>query len=240
VLASVGLRTSRPLVTTLVVALPPVFDTGTGTAVGAGVPRLRRSTVICQSRRRLLDELGRQAQAAIGLGAVTFTRRRFPYRDLVSGRPLVELTATALPLFAAAAQPHGSAFFRTTLAATDIAALIRAGWMPADIVLAGDLQVRRPIDAPADAQVVTGRRNAEIAGATRSVTAARSAVRAALRKQAATIGADGLLVGPFETYWSATRHRVEVVAVGDAIVRWRHTGAAVALRSTVRLGAVGE
>jgi hypothetical protein len=50
-----------------------------------------------------------------------------------------------------------------------------------------------------------------------------------------------LLVGPFESWWSATRHRVEVVAVGDAIVRWRRGGLDTQRPSpTIDLGVMGE
>ncbi|MDQ1683516.1 MAG: hypothetical protein QOC82_253 [Frankiaceae bacterium] len=201
-------------------------------------PYVERSRTVCHTRRRLLDDLRAQAAAhgAAGLGAITFGRRALPTDN--SPTPIVELTATALPLFAAGyAEPQ----FRTTLAAAGIATLIRSGWMPADVIVADDAQLRAAADALADAGVVTGRSNAEIPGGTHMITAARSAVRAGLRRQAAALGADGLLVGPFESWWSATRHRVEVVAAGDAIVRWRRGGLDTQRPSpTIDLGVMGE
>jgi uncharacterized protein YbjQ (UPF0145 family) len=239
-LASAGLRASRPLFATSVVAWPPMYDVTTPTSYTAG--SVRRSTIVSRARRRLLDDLRRQARdiGAMGVGAIMFGRRMLPL-ELPTGARVAELSATGIPLFAAGrAAPPAGVFFRTTLPAPGVAALIRAGWMPADVVVASDTQLRRWIDRSADAQVVTSRNNGEIPGATRIVTAARDAVRADLRKQAAALGADGLLVGPFETHWTVTRHRVDVVAVGDAIVRWQRHSSAVALDRAITLGAVKQ
>lgn len=152
----------------------------------------------------------------------------------------MELTATGVALSATGRAPATGRMFRTAQSATGLATLIRSGWMAADVVVAADVQARRAADRSLDAQVVTSRANAEIPGATHIVTAARSAVRTDLRRQAAALGADGLLVGPFETYWSSTWHRVEVVASAEAIVRWRRGANFPSVSRALGLGAVGQ
>jgi uncharacterized protein YbjQ (UPF0145 family) len=223
-LRSVGLVVGPPLVAVRVVGVPHVVDFVTA-------PRgqfLRRVTVVVRARVALLHDLRAMAAGVAGAaGVVGVACIRFGQRDLhevdrFSGREMVELTATGVALVTAStgrsARPVDP--FRTTLAGGDIAVLVRAGWMPADVLVAGSSQVRRRQDQAADAQVVTSRSNAEIAGATHMATAARSAVRADLARQASTLGADGLLIAPFETAWSATRHAVEVSALADAVVAW--------------------
>lgn len=243
-LASVGLRAARPLVATVVVAMPPVRDPSSVVATPAvPAPVVRRSTVLCHTRRRLLDDLRRRAagSGAVGIGGIAFGVHRLPDVARMTGWPLVELTATGVPLLAPGQSDRVATCFRTTLSAADIATLIGAGWMPADVLVADDMRVRSRTDAPADAQVVTSRSNAEIPGGTRMVTAARSAVRETLRKLAASLGADGLLVGPIETYWSSTRHCIQVVARGDAIVRWRDSSAGETRpRAVIDVGAMGQ
>jgi uncharacterized protein YbjQ (UPF0145 family) len=236
-LASVGLRAAAPLFATVVVAWPPLLDVTSAST--SPVLNVRRSALLTQKRRRLLDDLRRQARAygAIGVGAITFQRRPLSV-ETAAGTPVAELTATGIPLLPIGPAGPAAACFRTTLSAADTATSIRTGWMPADVVVAGDTQLRRWLDRPADAQVVTSRGNGEIPGATQIITAARSAVRADLRKQAAALGADGLLIGPFETYWTPTRHRVDVVAVGDAIVRWRARPPLPSLSRAINLGGV--
>jgi uncharacterized protein YbjQ (UPF0145 family) len=217
---SIGLTAGRPLIATRVVGLPHIKDVAMTTAPSSALPR--RAALVTLWRRQLLDDLRREAAraGAAGVCAIAFHQRDLGQVDQFSERRMIELTATGVPLVATGRRGNGHHLFRTSLSTHDLVALVRAGWMAADVVVSGRTEVRPRKYQANDASVVTDRRNSEIVGATHIVTAARAAVRDDLARQARTLGADGLLCGRFSTEWSGTRHVVEVMGLGEAVVRW--------------------
>jgi uncharacterized protein YbjQ (UPF0145 family) len=163
-----------------------------------------------------------QAGAA-GVLAVRFTESTVEVSNgsEAAGRELVELGATGLLVVAhqAAGTRRRDRCFTTTASPVAFAALLRGGYLPTDVVVAGLTRLRQSRYVRDDARVSTQQTNGEIAGQTQMIEAGRRAVVAELRAMAGRLGADGILVAAFTTDWSPKHRVVQISALGDAVVR---------------------
>jgi uncharacterized protein YbjQ (UPF0145 family) len=220
-LRGVGLLPRPPVWGTTVVRIPDVVDTigMTAPAVNGG----SRVKVVVAARQRLLDSLSERTDPdrTVGLLAVEFQQRPLPITasQYASGT-VVELSVTATPIWSSGPRLLTRPF-RTAFDSGAVAALLRGGWVPVDLLIAGTTQTRAPRHRGGDAAAATSRANREIPGPSDMIQRGRRHVRNQLAAKATTLGADGVLLhGGFTIDWSSTYHLVQVSATATAIARW--------------------
>jgi uncharacterized protein YbjQ (UPF0145 family) len=188
--------------------------------------------VVVATARELLDELGARAEllAAVGIVGIDFAQLATPFRPSanVTG-DIVEMVATGAAVsIAAGGRPRLP--FRTTIDAVGVAELLRSGWVPVDVVMAGTTETRSRQHHAADAEAATGTSNREIPGPTDMIQRARRLLRERMHSSAQSLGADGVLLhGGFDVHWSSTYHLVQVSAIGNAIARYDRSDAPPAM-----------
>lgn len=210
-----------PVRASRVVRLPPIGD-----APGIkGAPPIRRKRVdvVVSVQQDLLNELGAQAARVAAVGLVGIDFAQFPMQFRTSSNAagdVVEVVATGVPVTSVStAQPRLA--FRTAIDAVGVVELLRAGWVPVDLLVAGTTQIRSRQHRAADAEAATGMSNREIPGPTDMIQRARRVLRERLHGAAQSLGADGVLLhGGFDVTWSSTYHLVQVAAIGNAIARY--------------------
>lgn len=230
-LRSVGLSLAPPVVGLAVLRVPPLYDiyatVGGLAARPPGSSQRPRAWSLVQGRRLALTRLREQCAAMDAVGAVgaallerTLVARAPASDSPTGGVTLVEFTATGVPVLA----PTGSRPARPFLAAlpgAQVAALLTAGWVPLDILVAAAIAARDQRFAARDAATIGGYANIEIPGLTDVVTRATSEVRRQIGHLAKMTGANGVLLPDgLELLWAETRHAIQVSAVGTAIVRF--------------------
>jgi hypothetical protein len=133
---------------------------------------------------------------------------------------VVELTATAVPV-TVATRSRPAHCFRTAIDPAGVAVLLRSGWVPVDVLVAGTTQSRSARHRSEDALASTSRLNREIPGPTDLVQRGRRLVRQQFFKAAPALGGDGVLLhGGFEVTWTSTYHLVQVAATANVIARF--------------------
>jgi uncharacterized protein YbjQ (UPF0145 family) len=217
-LRSAGFAASPPIRSGKVLLLPPVVDT-IGMTAPATTRRLRVDLVV-RCRRELLQQLRDEARlrGASGLVGLHFTERPTGFAAPAAATgTAVELSVTAIPVTAVrGAQPTNP--FSTAINPVGVAAMMRGGWMPVEVLTAGTTKTRSRQHRSEDAAAATGRNNRELPGPTDMIQRARRNLRDQFRSAAASVGADGVLIdGDFEVTWSSTLHLVQVSAVANVV-----------------------
>ncbi|GAY07167.1 heavy metal-binding domain-containing protein [Pseudonocardia sp. N23] len=130
--------------------------------------------------------------------------------------------------------------FTTVLAAQDVAKLLRAGWMPAQIVYGISVAIRHD-DWATRAQASWNAGNVEVEGYTDLVGTTRADARRLLHDAVRRSGADGAVVDDMTlSVWSVEPgenhrdHVAEATLFGTALARF-HTGTAAPTRSLTYL-----
>jgi len=218
------------VIATRVAALPFNIDIASMSTTGVAKMPHRVEHVV-RLRRALLTQLRREAESlgAAGVVGVRFIERPFELASQAEEAQLdaVELAATGLAVVTPGPLLH-SRQFTTTASPAAFATMLRGGYLPADVLIAGVTRLRQSGHVGEDSRVLTQRRNGEVPGQTQMIQAGRRAVVARLQATAQQTGADGVLVAAFASDWSPRHSVVQVSAVGDAIVRLRDRGLSAA------------
>jgi uncharacterized protein YbjQ (UPF0145 family) len=225
-LAAVGLRPAAPVLGLSVLAMPPLLDATP--MVSAPVTWRARPNAYVKGRELALERVRGAAHrvGAIGVVGITFRERPIVGDDeghtTSGGWMPVEFTAVATPVLGAVVT-HPRRLMCAALSGVDVAALLLAGWCPADVLVAATVeQWDRSRFLVSDALADSSRYNREITGVSELVQRARSVVRRRLHDRAKVLGADGVLLpGAIETRATSTHMFVEATATGTAIVRLR-------------------
>ncbi|GAA1845993.1 heavy metal-binding domain-containing protein [Pseudonocardia ailaonensis] len=133
-----------------------------------------------------------------------------------------------------------SRVFTTALPATDVAKLVRAGWMPTDLVYGISVAIRH-VDWSTRQQMSWGAGNVEVTGHTELVTRVREDARHRFTAHVRGTGADGAIVDDMAlATWEvepAENHRdlvAESTVFGTAVARF-HSGRAAPSRTLTYL-----
>lgn len=181
--------------------------------------------------------LGRMAQEAAIIGAdgvvgITLDVERFAgnSREFTALGTAVRARSTTRP----------AQIFRTSLPGEDVAKLVRAGWMPTDLVYGISVAIRHD-DWATRQQAGWGSGNTEVAGYTELVTTVRADARRKFTRHVARGGSDGAVVSSMglnvwhvEPTDNHRDHVAEATVFGTSLVRF-HTGRVAPTRSLTYL-----
>lgn len=232
-LAAVGLRPAPPTLGLTVLAMPPLLDALP--LVGAPVSYRVRPAAFVRGRELALKRLREAASrvGAVGVVGVTFGERPIVDDSAMRSRSYpwapVEFTAVGTPVLGAV-ETRPRRLMCAALSGVDLAALLLAGWCPADVIVAATVeQWDRARFLASDALAAGSQYNRELAGFSELVQRARSTVRRRLHDRAEVLGADGVLLpDAIQTSATSSHMFVEATAVGTAIVQLRRSAEAQA------------
>jgi uncharacterized protein YbjQ (UPF0145 family) len=168
--------------------------------------------------------VGRMITECAGLGGHGVVGVRLSRETLPLGGP--QFTALGTAVRAPGAPPGQPGPFTAEVSGQDFAKLIKAGWMPAGLVLGISIGSRHD-DRNTARQARWGSGNAEVAGWTELVSQARHDARQQLERDVKRLGAEGVVIATMEM---RVRERDCPEAVGrrDHIVEATFIGTAVA------------
>jgi uncharacterized protein YbjQ (UPF0145 family) len=168
--------------------------------------------------------VGRMITECAGLGGHGVVGVRLSRESLPLGGP--QFTALGTAVRAPGAPPGQPGPFTAEVSGQDFAKLIKAGWMPAGLVLGISIGSRHD-DRNTARQARWGSGNAEVAGWTELVSQARHDARQQLERDVKRLGAEGVVIATMEM---RVRERDCPEAVGrrDHIVEATFIGTAVA------------
>jgi uncharacterized protein YbjQ (UPF0145 family) len=168
--------------------------------------------------------VGRMITECAGLGGHGVVGVRLSRETLPLGGP--QFTALGTAVRAPGALPGQPGPFTAEVSGQDFAKLIKAGWMPAGLVLGISIGSRHD-DRNTARQARWGSGNAEVAGWTELVSQARHDARQQLERDVKRLGAEGVVIATMEM---RVRERDCPEAVGrrDHIVEATFIGTAVA------------
>jgi uncharacterized protein YbjQ (UPF0145 family) len=181
-----------------------------------------------------MDRMAQEASAIGADGVVGVTVRQ----DHMEGGTR-EFTALGTAV-RARSRTRPARVFGTALAATDVAKLLRAGWMPTDLVFGISVAIRHD-DWATRQQTSWGAGNVEVTGYTELVTHARADARQRFAAHVRATGAEGAIVSSMglrtweiEPGENHRDHVAEATVFGTSLVRF-HAGPAVPTRSLTYL-----
>jgi uncharacterized protein YbjQ (UPF0145 family) len=180
-----------------------------------------------EARDVAIDRMTAECAAVGGHGVVGVRLSRGSF--LLGG---LEFTAIGTAVRAAGAATGPPVPFASDLSGQDFAKLIRAGWVPAGLVLGIAIRSRHD-DRPTARQARPWSGNAEMAGWTKLVNQARLDARHRLEEDVRRLGAEGVVIAGMQMQVRARDcpaavgrrdHIVEVTLIGTAIARFSRTG----------------
>jgi uncharacterized protein YbjQ (UPF0145 family) len=180
-----------------------------------------------QARRAAVDRMAAECAALGGHGVVGVRLSRGPFA--LSG---LEFTAIGTAVRATGHQPGPPVPFISGVSGQDFARLVRAGWVPAGLVLGIAIGARH------DDRVITRQArpwsgNAELGGWTTLVNQARQDARGRLEEDVRRLGAEGVVIAGMSmrarerdcpAVVGRHDHIVEVTFIGTAIVSFSRAG----------------
>jgi uncharacterized protein YbjQ (UPF0145 family) len=186
--------------------------------------------------------VGRMITECAGLGGHGVVGVRLSRESLPLGGP--QFTALGTAVRAPGAPPGQPGPFTAEVSGQDFAKLIKAGWMPAGLVLGISIGSRHD-DRNTTRQARWGSGNAEVAGWTELVSQARHDARQQLERDVKRLGAEGVVIATMEMRVrerdcpetvGRRDHIVEATFIGTAVARFspagqRHDGPAMAIMS---------
>ncbi len=179
-----------------------------------------------QARHTAIDRMTTECAGLGGHGVVgvLLSRGSFPL-----GGPQCTVIGTAVRAPGAAHGPRVP--FTAEVSGQDFAKLIRAGWVPAGLVLGISIGSRHD-DRKTARQARWGLGNTEVAGWTGLVGQTRQDARRQLERDVTRLGAEGVVIASMEMQVREREcpamegrkdHIVEATTIGTAIARFAHT-----------------